>query len=297
MKGEGMSFNLTEQISLLNKDKFIFIDTETTSRYQPNENYAKLIEIAGIKVENDIHVDTFQTLINPHMKLPKIITEVTGITDGMLVGKPSYEQALGKFYDFVKGDYVFVMHNASFDMNYLNYYGQRCGILFNNPILDTLFLAKQIIPKQKDVKGQYKLENLCNTYGINDPEHHRALNDVTVTWKFLQVLRRLVFEKYGTYKPQLQLSDSHTQVKEVNDFKVTKISPWEKWNKRRLYVTLFSNGGSEPDVANVFYDFDEKSWRIKDTTFLIKDFSLVEKKVLALKGLALDGMNDIRNFY
>lgn len=293
-----MKFELSEQLSLLNKDRFIFIDTETTSHCQPNENYAKLIEVAAIKVVDGKHIDTFQTLINPYMKLPKVITDVTGINDDMLRGMPSYEEALGRFYEFVKGDYVFVMHNSTFDMNYLNYYGERCGIQFTNPVLDTLFLAKKVIPKEKDFKGQYKLETLCNTYGINDPGHHRALNDVTVTWNFLKVLKDLTIKKYGSLSPTLPVGEEKADtVHEIDNFKVTKVSPWEKWDKHRLYVTLFSEDENEPDVANVFYDFDTKTWRIKDTTFMIKDFALVEKKVLALKGLPSSAMSDIRNFY
>ena len=75
---------------------YTVIDLETTDR---NANKAKIIELSALRVRNDEIVDTFSQLVNPQVKLPKEISELTGITDDMLRDQPTIDKVLGSYFD------------------------------------------------------------------------------------------------------------------------------------------------------------------------------------------------------
>ena len=98
-------------------DDYVVFDIET-SGLSPKDD--KIIEIGAVKYKNNTKVSEFNYLINPGIKLEKIITDVTGITDDMLKDKPNILQVLPLFLDFIE-DYPVIGHNISFDIDFINY--------------------------------------------------------------------------------------------------------------------------------------------------------------------------------
>lgn len=97
---------------------YIVIDTETTGLSV--RKGAKLIEIGAVKIRNDELVDEFDQLINPFEHVPSRITGLTGIDDGMLLGKPDVREVMDEFARWCSDTAVVMAHNASFDMSFLD---------------------------------------------------------------------------------------------------------------------------------------------------------------------------------
>lgn len=265
---------------------FVVVDIET-SHFHP-EKGGMIIEIGAVKIENDSIVDTFESLINPERKITAKITEITGITNDMLVGQPLYQQVLPKFYEFSKNS-VIIAHNSMFDWDrFLLFFYKKVGIYPNNPVIDTLKLARKYIPKNKE---GYNLGAICKALDVKNEDSHRALSDAKATGEiFLHIKNNLLPE--DNTGEQLSFIEQATTVEQpkVEKQNVRKVSYWEKSFKdrtmKRAYVTL--------DKATVFFDIPSNSWGVKSSEGPI-DFSQVEKDVL--KHLKLDSVNKIGDHF
>ncbi len=159
-------------------DTYCVFDTETTG-FDPRKN-DMLTEIAICKVKNGEIIDEFTTFINPERNIPKEVQELTHITEDMVADAPTIEEVLPKILDFF-GDSILVAHNADFDINFLNFFVEKYGYKdrFNNLIIDTLMIAKEIyyyLPNKK-------LGTIVEDLGITLEGAHRAINDTRATAK------------------------------------------------------------------------------------------------------------------
>lgn len=153
---------------------YVVFDTETTG-LEPEIN--KIIEISAIKFKNNKKVDTFTTLVNPNMVIDKYITTLTGIKQSDLDYKPTIDVVLPEFFKFIEG-YTLVAHNAQYDIKMLACECYRNRIrLCNNKIVDTLYLSKRMIPRERI--ENYKLSTLKDHFNLNYVSH-RALADCEV---------------------------------------------------------------------------------------------------------------------
>jgi DNA polymerase-3 subunit alpha (Gram-positive type) len=100
----------------LSEDDFVVFDIETTGFSKVND---RIIEIGAVKVSKGEIIGRFSTFVNPKIPIPYKITQLTSITDEMVVNAPAIEDALLDFLEFSKGT-VLVAHNASFDMGFLS---------------------------------------------------------------------------------------------------------------------------------------------------------------------------------
>ena len=128
---------------------YIVIDTETTGLSV--RKGARLIEIGAVKIHNDELVDEFDQLINPFEHIPSRITGLTGIDDGMLLGKPDVREVMDEFARWCSDTAVVMAHNASFDMSSLDNavqlaYAER-DARFAHHFVDTLTSAVGCIRK------------------------------------------------------------------------------------------------------------------------------------------------------
>ena len=165
---------------------FVVFDVETTGL---SAVYDTIIEIAGVKIHQGEIIDRFESFANPHRPLSKIITDITGITDDMLVDAPEVDDVLQEFYEWMGND-ILVAHNATFDIGFLNTGLQKINIEpLDNAIIDTLELARFLFPEL----GNHRLNTLCNHLDIELVQHHRAIYDAEATgylfWKFLKLLQ------------------------------------------------------------------------------------------------------------
>ncbi len=150
---------------------YIVIDTETTGLKPENE---KIIEISAIKYINGEPIDYFSKLVNPQKKLSKFISELTGIKDHDLINEPTIDKILPEFFKFI-GDFTLVAHNISFDIEMIACEAYRNNInMVNNKLIDTVTLAKKMIPENKI--ENYKLSTLKDYFEINI-KSHRATED------------------------------------------------------------------------------------------------------------------------
>lgn len=152
-------------------DRFIVLDLETTG-LKPDTH--EIIEVAAIKVNRDsIHHDGYQALVKPTRKVPKRITDLTGITQDMLdaQGEP-LEKVMRELHAFV-GDLRVVTYNAEFDMAFLRRAASSFGLEFTNPVSCALQMARRTWPDRKS----FRLADIAGDGGIDVSESHRALGD------------------------------------------------------------------------------------------------------------------------
>lgn len=168
--------------SLLDFPKsFIVVDIETTG-FDPSHDF--IIEIGGVKVQNERIIDTFSSLINPHMTIDPFISSLTGITDQQLSEALDIKPVLETFSDFI-GDSILVGHNVHFDINFLyDNFEKHLSRALTNDFVDTLRLSRRFF---KDAPS-HKLDALASYLNIPVDTSHRALSDCYTTLHLYSLL-------------------------------------------------------------------------------------------------------------
>lgn len=167
---------------------FVIIDLETTW-LSPHKH--GITEIAAVRFDGKNIVETFQSLVNPERHVPSFITKLTGITNDMISEAPTIQSILPNFIDFL-GEDIFVAHNSSFDLWFLNHARYaHFGEYFSNPTLCTRNLAKHLVPELP----KRNLAVLCEHFGIRNSRAHRAFQDVEATIELLKNYLRIAEEK------------------------------------------------------------------------------------------------------
>ena len=164
--------------------EIVCFDIETTGL---NRKHEVIIEIGAVVLKNGEITDTFNTFVAPGRILSPEIIRLTGITDEMLVGAPSQEEALRAFLAFA-GDRPLAAHNADFDMGFIAAGCRKYGIPFTNPSVDSLILAQNLLPEL----GKYKLDIVAEHLHLPAFNHHRASDDAaTVAYMLPHFFRML----------------------------------------------------------------------------------------------------------
>ena len=128
----------------------------------------RIIEIGAVKVINGVVVDKFDELCNPGRKILPRIARLTHISDAMVADKPSVDEIIRRFRDFV-GDSILIGHNIKgCDIPHITRAAKRAGVRFDNLYLDTKILAK----KYKETYGweNIKLTTLSEYFGITQTD-------------------------------------------------------------------------------------------------------------------------------
>jgi DNA polymerase-3 subunit epsilon len=153
----------------------IVLDTETTG-FDPAEGH-RLVEIGCLELDN--HLPTgrvFHTYLNPMRDVPADAARIHGLTTEFLKNHPLFTEKVGEFLDFI-GDATLVIHNAEFDLKFLNAELKSAGFakaLQKNEVVDTLLLARQKFPGQPA-----NLDALCRRFKVDNSSRkfHGALLD------------------------------------------------------------------------------------------------------------------------
>jgi DNA polymerase-3 subunit epsilon len=152
----------------------IILDTETTG-FDPAEGH-RLVEIGCLELIN--HLPTgkvFQTYLNPLRDVPPDAARIHGLTTEFLKNHPLFTEKVGEFIDFIAED-TLVIHNAEFDMKFLNAELKAAGFkqLSMSRVIDTLPMARQKFPGQPA-----NLDALCRRFKIDNSgrKFHGALLD------------------------------------------------------------------------------------------------------------------------
>lgn len=177
----------------------IVLDTETTGF--DAENGDRIVEIGALELFNHLPTGkTFHVYINPERSMPQGAFEVHGLGDEFLADKPKFAEVAQGFIDFIADDARLVIHNASFDMKFLNAELRRAG---HTPIpferaLDTLMIARERFPGSPAT-----LDALCRRFGVDNSnrELHGALLDS-------ELLAEVYLELIGGRQPDLVLAQA-----------------------------------------------------------------------------------------
>jgi DNA polymerase-3 subunit epsilon len=163
--------------------EFVVIDLETTG-WSPDE--ARITEVGAVRVRAGQVVGELGSLVNPGTPVPTEITELTGLTDDMLVLAPPIGTVLPALLGFA-GQCVVAAHNAPFDLGFLSAACRVADLTWPvTPVLDTLLLARALTGA--DEVPDHKLGTLARYFGVRDEPCHRALADARATAAVLGIL-------------------------------------------------------------------------------------------------------------
>lgn len=173
----------------------IVLDTETTG-FEPAEGH-RIVEIGAVELINHLPTGrTYHQYINPERLMPKEAFEVHGLGDDFLRDKPVFARIGRAFLEFI-AEAQLVIHNAAFDMKFLNFELERAGLptLPTARATDTLMIARQRFPG-----SPASLDALCRRFGIDNSmrEKHGALLDS-------EILAEVYLELVGGRQPDLVL--------------------------------------------------------------------------------------------
>ena len=157
---------------------------------------AGITEIGVVKVKGGQVLGTFQSFVDPGHALPYFITELTGITDQMLVSAPFIDEILPTLFEFVGNpdETVVVAHNSPFDLSFLKAAALTHEIDWPEYVtVDTARLARAVL--DRDEVANCKLSTLSQFFGATTSPNHRALDDATAT---VDVLHGLI-ERLGGF--------------------------------------------------------------------------------------------------
>lgn len=161
-------------------DSFVCFDFETTGLNRD----ARIIEIGAVKVKEGYMVARYSSLVDPECEITPMITNITGISNEMVAGKPKIGELIPSFFAFTEG-LPMVAHNAAFDRRFLERDAQACGYYFDNEVFDTLWFSKKVLPELPS----HKLTVLTAALGIAHNDAHRAWCDAECTARLYMYLK------------------------------------------------------------------------------------------------------------
>jgi DNA polymerase III epsilon subunit family exonuclease len=171
---------------LLNELDYVVVDVEATgAKLPPN----RIIELGAYRISGGKIVDSFLTLVNPEIAIPRFVMTLTGISNEMVKEAPLFADVAPRWLEFVN-DAVLIAHNAPFDTNFLNHEISRVypGHRMINAHLCTVTLTRHVIPGLTN----YRLDTIADHFSIPILARHRAGSDALATAEiFLHLLDRL----------------------------------------------------------------------------------------------------------
>lgn len=174
---------------------FVAMDTETTGL---DATQCEVIDVGAVRFRDGKPVESFSILLKPHAPIPALITEINHITDEMVEGQPYFAEIVAQLEAFVGSDAV-VGQNLCFDLGFLVNYGMEFpeGTRF----YDTMLIGREKLRGHftskydpasgkwtKTENAEYDIENhklgtLCDYFGVELIDAHRAENDALATGK------------------------------------------------------------------------------------------------------------------
>lgn len=183
----------------------VFLDIETTGlSFRDNH---KIVEIACVETKELIPTKKiFHTLINPERDVPDEAFRIHGHSSDLLKKQPTFKEVATKFLTFIE-DKELIIHNASFDIPFINYELENIKIkkIDKNKIIDSLEIARGKFPGVSN-----SLDALCKRFGIDlsRRKKHNALLDC-------ELLREVYINLIGVREPKLSLNNHIEEKKHV----------------------------------------------------------------------------------
>lgn len=195
----------------------IVLDTETTG-LDPLQGH-RLVEIGAVELFNHIPTGkTYHSFINPQRDVPREAEAVHGLSDAFLKDKPVFSKIADEFLEFI-GDTVLIIHNASFDVGFLN---AELGFIKRPPILYERIIDTLVLAKKRHPMGPNSLDALCKRYGIDiakRTKHGALLDSELLASVYLELIggRQITLTLPKTDNVRhLQTSNAHLPAKRSN---------------------------------------------------------------------------------
>ena len=174
----------------------IVLDTETTG-LDPESGH-RIVEVACLELQNHLPTgEVFQRYLNPERDMPEEAFRIHGLSSEFLADHPVFAEVAEDFVAFL-GDARLVIHNASFDLKFLNAELAKVGRqgLAGRPVVDTVALARRRFPG-----AQVSLDALCRRFEIDNSRRtfHGALLDC-------ELLAEVYLELKGGRQPGFELA-------------------------------------------------------------------------------------------
>ena len=125
---------------MIDNTTYVSFDLETTGLEPEKDN---IIEIGAVKFRGEETLETFHTLLNPHMPVPYYVKKLTGISPKELEDAPEFSDIIDEFTSFV-GDHIMIGQSLKFDLGFLS----ARGLELENDFYDTLDMAKLLLEKK-----------------------------------------------------------------------------------------------------------------------------------------------------
>lgn len=188
-------FRVNEQTRSLNDQRltdlaYTVFDTETTG-LDPSQG-DEILQIGAARIVNGklLRQECFEQLVDPRRNIPAASIPIHGIQSDMVAGQPTIEEVLPAFHAYAH-DTVLVAHNAAFDMRFLQLKEQQTGVVFDQPVLDTLLLSAVIHPSQ----ASHRLEAIAERLHVPVTGRHTAMGDAMMTAEIFLKLLPLLAER------------------------------------------------------------------------------------------------------
>ena len=198
----------------------IFLDTETTG-LSFHEGH-KIVEIACVETKDLIPTDrVFHKLLNPKRDVPEEAFKVHGFSQKFLSDKESFDQVADDFLNFVK-DKKIIIHNASFDLSFLN--GELKNI--NKELIDKKLIVDSLeVARNKFPGTSNSLDSLCKRFHIDLSRRtkHNALLDC-------ELLREVYINLLDVKEPKFNLSSISPESSNI-------LNKEKKYGKKILEIT------------------------------------------------------------
>jgi len=261
----------TTAIEILSPLEFCVFDLETTGGNQQTD---KIIEIGMVRIQNLKIISEKNFLIQPEIKIPEFIQNLTNIYPKDVKNAPLIEEVIDEILDFM-GERILVAHNTSFDIPFFNSVLKRLGKnSLQNKNLCTNLMTKYLVPSLLNSNLNY----MSRIFNIGHTKAHRALDDARATAelliKYLDVFMDKGLSKINhLYYPRNKFELDRFYLKKGEDLKNLKhlLVPIQS----PLLVTIKGENGT---ILTVF-PFDKN----KNFSLIEESLALLDWKTLTLK--------------
>ena len=228
---------------------YTIIDIESNGAGYRKES---IIEVAIFRYDGHTITDQFISLVNPESDITPFVQKLTKITPKMVKSAPKFHEIAKRIIEITEGT-TLVGHNIDFDYRMLRQSFKRLGYDFKINTLDTIPLAKKLIPDQ----DSYSLGKLCKSIGIPLVDEHRASGDARATLELFKLLKTKDNSK-EIIQQHHEESNSNNYINKIKD--LTQDLPAEKGF---VYFQNASGAILFQDYVDDIYKFSKKVFNAK----------------------------------
>jgi len=210
-----------------------------------------IIEIAIYRFDGHEITDQFISLVNPEAEISAFVQKLTGITSKMVITAPKFHEIAKRVVEITQ-DSVLVGHNIDFDYRMLRQSFKRLGYEFKINTLDTIPLAKKLIPEEKS----YSLSKLCKSIGIPLSEAHRASGDARATLDLFKLL--IIKDKYN------EIIESHQEANPAKNY-ISKIQILTEDLPNERGILYFQNSDGKIIFSEVVDDLYKSAKKLLES--------------------------------